>query len=298
MADATSTGLTISSTSNLATGQKILVANAMMAFEPAAPDPDLISVERIPPGHEQWEVLVMARLADASALSEGTDLSVTQQLYANTVTITPTEHGILTSLSKRLLRRQGGQSILATSGQMMAASLRRRQAKDVVALYDGASKSSPGAGTALDVTHFRGSVAYLMTDNDTEYGPAQPPLIASLHIEQISDVILDITDTAPRGTTSGFTDDLLQRWWRGRDRLYGVEIFHSGAIVIDSGLDAKGAIFNKDFGKMVMATEAEATVDEDPGLRAEEHGLFQEWSEAEIADHWVVEIYSGAEATV
>jgi len=50
MADATSTGLTISSTSNLATGQKILVANAMMAFEPAAPDPDLISVERIPPG--------------------------------------------------------------------------------------------------------------------------------------------------------------------------------------------------------------------------------------------------------
>ena len=42
------TGISLSSTSNMSSGQKILVASAMVASEPAAPDPDLIDNERIP----------------------------------------------------------------------------------------------------------------------------------------------------------------------------------------------------------------------------------------------------------
>lgn len=292
------TGLSISSTSNLSTGQKILVASAKMAFEPAAPDPDLVSNERIPTGHKQWDILTYARFSSANALTEGVDLAQSEQLVAASLSITPTEHGIISTVSNRLIRRQGDTSIVSTVGTMIANSLRRRMASDVIALYDGFSKTTPGASLALDITYFRGANAYLMTDNDSGYGPAQPPFHASLHIEQISDIIVDITDTAPRGTTTGITEEMLQRWWRASDRLYGVQVFHGGNITRDSANDSKGAIFAKEALHLVMANDADPTEETDNSLRAREYGIFQEWSEAERADPHGVEIYSDSAATI
>ena len=294
------TGISVSSTSNLSSGQKILVAAAKLAFEPAAPNPDLIMNERIPTGHKQWDVLTYARLSDAAALTEGVDLSNVQQLRANSLSITPSEHGIIATLSKRLIRRQGDTAVVGTAGTMLANSLRRIMDKDVITLYDGFSKSSPGASSALDVTEFRGAVAYLMTDNDSDYGPAPMPLRAALHIEQISDIILDITDAGSRvgGVEDGFSSELIQRWWKGNDRLYGVQVFHAGNIERDSGDDAKGGLFNEGALELVMANEAETTEEDDNSLRAIEYGIFQEWGEGERADAHGVEIFSDAAATI
>jgi len=292
------TGISISGTSNLSSGQKILVANAKMAFEPAAPDPDLIDSVRIPNGHKQWDVLTYARLSDAASLTEGVDLTSSQQLVAASLSVTPAEVGIIATLSKRLMRRQGDADVVGSAGTMIANSLRRKQAKDVISLYDGFSKSTPGAGSAIDITHFRGATAYLMTDNSSAYGPAQPPFHAALHIEQISDIILDITDTAPRGTTSGITDEMISPWWKTSDRLYGVQVYHSGNIEADGSDDAKGAIFAKEALVMVMANDAESTEEDDNSLRAVEYGIFQEWATGERADVHGVEIYSDAAATI
>jgi hypothetical protein len=294
------TGISISSTSNLSTGQKIVVANAREAFEPDAPDPDLIGGERIPVGVKQWDVQTYARLAAADELTEGTDYSVVQQLVTATVTITPSEHGIIVTLSKRLIRRQGDANVVSLAGSQMGGSLRRQQAINVIALYDTISKTSPGATNAIDITHLRGAVAYLLTDNDTGYGPAKPPIVAALHIEQISDIMQDITDpgTAAGNRPAGFGNDMLARWWKGSDRLYGVQIFHSGNITRDSGNDAKGAVFAPSFAHMVMANEADPTEEDDNSARVIEFGLFQEWGEAEIADPHGVEIFSDAVSTL
>ena len=291
------TGLSLSGTSNLSSGQKIVVAAAKTAFEPAAPDPDLVSNERIGQGEKQWDILTYARLSDANALTEGVDLAQSEQLVTASTSITPSEHGIIATLSNRLVRRQGDTNVVATTGTMIGESLRRRMAKDVIALYDGFSKSIVGASSAIDITTFRGGNAYLMTDNDSGFGPAQPPFHAVLHIEQISDVIADLSDTAPRGTTSGITDELLQRWWKASDRLYGTSIFHSGNIE-RSGNDAKGALKVEDALHLVMANEVEATEQPDHSLRAVEYGVFQEWGEAERADPHGVEVFSDAAATV
>jgi hypothetical protein len=293
------TGISLAETSSLSTGQKILIASARIAFEPAAPDPDLIGSSRIPQGHKQWDVLTYARLGQANALTEGVDLAQSEQLVTAAVTITPTEHGIMGQASKRLVRRQGDTNVVGTLGTLLANSLRRRQANDVIALYDGFSKSVVGASNTLDITHFRGSVAYLLTDNDTAYGPAPLPFHAALHIEQISDIILDITDPgAVASSRFGLSADMLQRWWRGSDRLYGVQVFHSGNIAVDSGSDSKGALMSQSALHMVMANNAEMTEEVDNSLRATEYGIFQEWSESEIADPHGVEVYSDTTATV
>ncbi len=292
------TGLSLSSTSNLTNGQRIVIASAKEAFEPAAPDPDLIESERIPTGSKQWDISTYARLTDAQALTEGVDLSSVQQLATNTLQLTPAEHGILVTLSNRLIRRQGDSSVVTVAGRQIGSSLRRRMAKDVISLYDGFSKSIVGATNGMDITHFRGAAAYLLTDNNSSFGPAPMPLQAALHIEQISDIIADLSDTAPRGTTTGITEELINRWWRGSDRLYGIPIFHSGNIERDSGDDAKGAIFSSRALYMVIANDSDVTEEDDNSLRAREYGIFQEWAEGERADPHGVEVFSDAAATV
>jgi hypothetical protein len=294
------TGISLSGTSNLSTGQRRVIASARIAFEPAAPDPDLVENHRIGQGERIWDLLTYARLSQANALTEGVDVSETQQLVAASLSVTPSEHGIITTLSKRLIRRQGDTDVVDTTGRLLAVSLRIRMANDIIALYDGFSKSVVGASTAMDVTHFRGGVAYLMTDNESAYGPAPPPFVAALHIEQISDIILDISDpgTAAGNRPAGFGDDLLQRWWRGSDRLYGVSVFHSGNISRDGSDDAKGAIMASSALVLVMATSADVTEESDNSLRSIEYGLFQEWSEGEAADPHGIEVYSDASATV
>tara|TARA_R100001594_G_scaffold32400_1_gene60178 strand:- start:3781 stop:4668 length:888 start_codon:yes stop_codon:yes gene_type:complete len=293
------TGLSLSSTSNLTNGQRIVIASAKEAFEPAAPDPDLIENERIPTGVKQWDISTYARLTDAQALTEGVDLSSVQQLATNTLQLTPAEHGILVTLSNRLIRRQGDSSVVTVAGRQIGSSLRRRMAKDVIALYDGFSKSIVGATNAMDITHFRGAAAYLLTDNNSSFGPAPMPLHAALHIEQISDIIADLSDPGTAaGTRDGYSAELMQRWWRGSDRLYGIPIFHSGNISRDSGNDAKGAIFASGALYMVVANDADVTEEDDNSLRAREYGIFQEWAEGERADPHGVEVFSDAEATV
>ena len=292
------TGLSLSSTSNLTNGQKIMIASAKEAFEPAAPDPDLIESEKIPTGTKQWDISTYARLSDAQALTEGVDLSSVQQLSTNTLQLTPAEHGILVTLSNRLIRRQGDSSVVTIAGRQIGASLRRRMAKDVVALYDGFTTTTPGASTAIDITHFRAAVAYLLTDNNSTYGPAPMPLNAALHIEQISDIVQDLSDPGASVVRDGYSAELMQRWWRGTDRLYGIPIFHSGVISRDSGNNAKGAIFAKEALYMIMANDADVTEEDDNSLRAREYGIFQEWAEGERADSHGVEIHSDAGAMI
>ena len=293
------TGITIASTSNLSTTQKAIIAAAKIAHEPAAPDPDLIANETIPQGSKNWNIATYARMSQASQLTEGVDLAQSQQLVTNTITVTPVEHGIIVTLSKRLVRSQGDTNVVTTSGSLMGVSMRNRKANDVIALYDSFSKSVGGSGTTLDITHFRGAVAYLLTDNNTSYGPAPMPLVSALHIEQISDVIVDITGGANIGSSRfGLTEEMVQRWWRGSDRLYGVPLFHSGYITRDSSNDSKGGLFHRDSMHYVQANAEAEESQADISLRATEYGMFQEWSEAQRADVHGAEIYSNTSATV
>ena len=293
------TGLSLSTTSNLTSGQAIMIDRARVAFEPAAPEPETIAMKQLPTGHYQFSSNIYARLSNADALTEGVDLSSVQQFVANNITINPSEHGLLVTQSKRLRRRQGDSDAASTAGTLMGISIRARQALDIHAVWDTFTKTTPGAAQPLDITEYRGSVAYLITDNSSAYGPAPMPLTSVLHAEQISDVILDISD--PGATISarfGLSADMLQRWWRGSDRLYGIPILHGGYIARDTLDDAKGAIYARDSMVMVEEGQAEATEEDDNSLRVIEMGLFKSWGETLQIDVHGVEVYSDAAATV
>ena len=138
----------------------------------------------------------------------------------------------------------------------------------------------------------------MLSDNNASFGPAPMPLHAALHIEQISDIIADLSDPGTSVGRDGYSAELMQRWWRGSDKLYGIPIFHSGNIQKDSTPDAKGAIFAKEALYMVIANDSDVTEEDDNSLRAREYGIFQEWAEGERADPHGVEVFSDVTATV
>ena len=212
------TGLSLSTTSNLTSGQAIMIDRARVAFEPASPEPETIAMKQLPTGHYQFSSNIYARLSNADALTEGVDLSSVQQFVANNITINPSEHGLLVTQSKRLRRRQGDSDAASTAGTLMGISIRARQALDIHAVWNTFSKEVVGTGSALDITHYRGSVAYLITDNNSAYGPAPMPLTSVLHAEQISDIIVDISDPVSQASPTaswsrnGLSAEMLQRW--------------------------------------------------------------------------------------
>lgn len=299
MANSTFQGITISTTDSLATGQAIMIGMAQQAFEPAAPDPSLVTNVDMPPGHRQYDMLTYARLQQAQALTEGQDLTTTQQLFANPISIDPTEHGIIVTLSTRLIRRQPD-NLTSQAGVKMGVAMRERQTRDIHALYGGLSKDAGSQGTTLDITYLRGSNAYLRTDNDSEYGPAPMPYVYAAHPENISDIVADLTDAGSRvgGVEMGLSTELIQGWWRGSDRAYGIQVFDSGYLTRDAGDDVTGATFSMDAFYLVNEGPSEPTTDDDPSARLIEYGLFKSWGEAEHADPHGVAMTFDAAATI
>jgi hypothetical protein len=96
----------------------------------------------------------------------------------------------------------------------------------------------------------------------------------------------------------GLSAELVQRWWRGADRAYGVQVFHSAYISIDGSDDAKGGLFAQEALHMVLEGNDESTRETDESRRTTEYGLFKSWGEAERADPHGVEMLFDAEATV
>ena len=306
MVNVTNTGISLSTTSQLSAGQKILIAAAMRAHEPAAADPDLISSARLPKGHKQYDLLTYARLAQADNLTEGVDYTSVQQLFANLMTVDPSEYGIIVTISKRAMDRQP-EDLQRMAGELQGVSIRQRHATRVIALYDGFSKIVGSAGTTLDITHMRGSTAFLQTDNDSEFGPAPMPYKYAAHAENISDIVADITQGSAASVTrtaatstpeGGVPAAVLKAWWRGSDRAYGTQVFHSGYMTRDSLDDVKGGLFATNALFTVTERDNDRATEVDASHRLTEFGLFRATGEVERADPHGVEMFFDASSTV
>jgi hypothetical protein len=94
----------------------------------------------------------------------------------------------------------------------------------------------------------------------------------------------------------GITADVVQNYFRGNERAFGVPIYQSGVLTRDGSGDSKGAIFVPDAIALAMAHEMEAEEERDASLRGTEMVMVGEWGEAEVADPWGVEMLGASDA--
>ena len=295
------TGLTLSSSSSLSDMSKTVIANAISNIEPAGPTNQLVSRYDIPQGAKQVNIPIWGR-NDAAALSEGVDISAPQQLSVTVTSITASEHGIMTFVSDRL-SRQNNEDILAHVGEVQGGALGRLLEDDLITLFDGFSNSIGSAGSNLTYRDIAGAVSFLKTDNNSSFGMAPGQPNAVMHPEQIRRFVQEVTGIQAGGSgmaaqpiPEGITADVIQNYFRGNERAFGVPIFQSGVLSRDGSGDAKGAVFVPGALALAMAHEMEAEEERDASLRGTEMVMVGEWGEAEVADPWGVEMLGAADA--
>ena len=295
-------GLSLSNSSSLSDMSKIVIANAIANIEPAGPTNQLVARYDIPKGAKQVNIPVWGR-NDAAALTEGVDITAPQQLSVTVTSITASEHGIMTFVSDRL-SRQNNEDILSHVGEVQGGALGRLLEDDLTSLFDGFSNSIGSAGSYLTYYHVAGAVSYLKTDNNSSFGMAPGTPNGVFHPEQIRAFVQEVTGIQAGGTTGmaaqpipeGITSEVIQNYFRGNERIFGIPIYQSGVLGRDGSGDVKGAVFVPQAIALAMAHEMEAEEERDASLRGTEMVMVGEWGEAEIADPWGVEMLGAADA--
>jgi hypothetical protein len=209
----------------------------------------------------------------------------------------------MTFVSDRLTR-QNNEDILAHVGEVQGGALGRLLESDLITLFDGFSNSIGSAGSFLTYYHVAGAVSYLKTDNNASYGVAPGTPSGVFHPEQIRAFVQEVTGIQGGGTTGmaaqpipqGVTAEVIQNYFRGNEKVFGVPIYQSGVLSRDGSGDVKGAVFVPQAIALAMAHEMEAEEERDASLRGTEMVMVGEWGEAEIADPWGVEMLGAADA--
>ena len=293
--------LSLSGTGNLQSMSKIVVTNAIDNVEPVAVMKELVTTYDIPAGHYQVSVPIWDRMS-AAALTEGVDLFSPTVVAATVRNVPASEHGILTFVSDRL-QHQNNEDVLAQIGVQHGNALGRLMDDDLLVLVDGFSLSAPGAGLAATFLHITGAISQLNSAQSTTFGPVPSQPNCVLNPEQIRRMVQEVAGMQAGTTTgmsanpipTGISEDVIKRYWRGNDALFGVPIFMDGNIAIDGSGDSKGGVFARE--ALALAMEQEVRVGDEPdiSLRGTEIVSVGVWGELEIVDQWGVEIYSAAD---
>jgi len=289
-------GLSLSGSSSLGDMSKIIVAEAIDNVEPSAPMASLVSRYDIESGAKQVNVPIWGRQS-AVALTEGVDISVPQQVTATVVSLTASEHGILSFISDRL-QHENNENVLSAVGTMHGRAVGRLLDSDLLTQVDSFSETAPGAGSNATLTTIAGAVAILRTDDGT-YGPAPSKPNAVLHPEQIRRLAQEIGGITAGGAGAaagatipeGPSADVIKSYWRGNDPIFGVPIYEDGNISVSSNA-AKGGVFAREAIALAMEIEIHAEEERDASLRGTEVVTVGTWGENIVVNPWGVEIFS------
>lgn len=292
-------GFTLSDSSALSDMSKIAVAASIANVEPAGPAQNLVLDVPIKQGEKQVNLPIWNRM-EASALTEGQEVGFT----AAEVTVrqlVATEHGLASFISDRL-GRQNNENVIAQVGMMEGLATGRLRDRDVLGLYAGLSKSFPGASAVATFEDIAGAVSFLKTDNEAAFGPAPGKSNAILHPEQIRRLVQGKAGMSETGTAMsaqpipvGVSARVIEEYFRGNEKLFGVQIWEDGNITRDAGVDARGAVHVENAFTLATAHEITAESERDIQLRGEVIVTVAEWGELENVDPWGVSIFSAAD---
>ena len=237
-----------------------------------------------------WKEILVAKMV-AQRITETTVLSNPQQYSDTAITITPTQIGIETFVSKRTKARISKKT-LAKMGSVPQAAMEIKINADGLTQLDSFSNSHCGAGNTLTSGHISAAMS-LITGNTTE--PGESPFRCVLHPHQIKDLEDELT--AAVGTypiTAGQTAEVFKNGFKGM--IAGAQIYEDGNISIDSSTDAKGGVFAKNAIVYVQGMSPVVYTKFRPEVGGGGESLYHynEYAYGERLDTWGVEIYSDA----
>jgi hypothetical protein len=238
----------------------------------------------------------------ANSLTEGIDMVNPQTMEDTNVRFTPGEVGVQILLTDNTVE-DDQEDVIRAAGRILGDAMVSKREQDLAGQLDDATNSMGGANTALTLGMIAAAWADLSGVALANGGPAPKPYAAVHHPFVLLDLVDVFTPTLAGGTTpltaagSGIAEDVLRNYQVGR--VFGMNVYETANITIDSDKDAKGGVFATGRGGgLVLATAREWDVkpDYDPSLRATELNIVGRYDVGEYLPGWIVELYNDATA--
>jgi len=227
------------------------------------------------PGEKSKYIPKFASGGAATDLTDGVDMTQETALIITGTTHTTDEAGCKVIITKKL-RNQLKEDAYTAAGKVIGNMMGRKIDTDGVGLFSGLNTSIGAASTTLVLGTIAAAIAQLKGQSE----PVPEPYVAVFHPYSLNGLVDQLT--VPSATLT-FPDalslPLLREYWRGQERLYGVNIFGDGNIT--AGSASYGAIFAPEALIYLVGWEPENWVEEDKSLRGWEIGI--------VADYAMVE---------
>ena len=292
--------ISIATTSDLESLQKIVVAEGEFTAEHVAPMKQLVTLFRMKIGEKQinWGYYGQAT---AAALTDGVDMTASQTESNTVVNITTSEVGCKIILSDKLIR-QAVDDMFRVAGRQLGEAMGTKLDKDLLALFDGFTTLSLGSTTTTithsyvttAITRLKGGLGTSYTD------PAPDPIYIVLHPFQGKLLLDDATGLASGLFTypipEGPSADILRNYFQGMTKMWSKPLFFDGNLTIDASNDCKGAVFSKAALYLCYQQEWNVERERDASLRAWELNAVSDYGVGELRDQYGVEMYFASTA--
>jgi len=251
----------------------------------------LVTNFTMPQGASTYRVPRFGQL-DASALTEGIDITTTEDLAVTYSDFTTSEAGLKVILTDKMMR-EVTEGMLESTGKVMGAAVARHIDKALLALFDGFSTNTLGATTKkLDEEVIAGAIHILVGSLATRpFAIVHHPYAYDNFIKAVA--VAAVSYAYP----SGMPEQLVRDHFLMNLKMYGVDMWHDANIVkgtaggCTAADDAKGAAFSKEALCLTMALEPTAGWTEDKSLRGIELVHVVDYGAAELMDSYGVELY-------
>ena len=264
--------------SNLAAGQIAFVGEARYTLEHDVILDGLFDKRTLGKGEKSLYVPKFGKVT-AKDLTDGVDMTESQQLTISGTTHTTDEAGCKVVITKKLVN-QLKEDAYRAAGKVVGNAMRTKIETDGTALFSGISGGVGAASTAFSTSYMLAAVTQLKGQAE----PAPDPIYCCLHPYTYHDVKTNLA----LPSTSMMPEDIhrsnLTGAYRGLEPLYGIPVFICGNVDNSTATSTYNAIFSKMAFIYLVGWEPEQWLEEDKSLRGYEIGIVADYACVEEDD--------------
>ena len=276
--------ITLTTSSEYKAISETIIAEARFTEEYAAPMRSLVTPFTMEQGASTFRVPRFNTLV-AAALTEGVDMTDSQDIKLSYVDLTTSEAGLKVILTKKLMR-EINENMLSVAGKLMGDAIGRYIDEQLLALFDGFATTLGAGGTKID-EEVLGAVSLILADQK-----AIGPYTVVMHPYAYWNYIKSVANTSlTYGLQGDAAENKVAQFYVGTMRMFGTTLWHDSNFTIDGGDDIKGAAFGKEALAFTSAMEETSDMEKDASLRGIEVVHVIDFGVAELLDTSGVELY-------
>ena len=270
----------IASTVDLVTAQRVIIANTLFTEEHSRPTSNIVSQFTLGQGEKSLVVPKVAMMS-AAKLTDGVDMTDSQNIGMTTNTVSPVEAGLKVIVTDKLVR-QLNESVFTIIGQQMGEAMGRIVERDCVALFPSLNSGTDLGGDNKDLTlkNLSACIAYAKAN---KFGAN---LVIIHHPNAIFQLSFDFLGTARRLDAPAWVTKLTEDFYTGIT-LNRVPLFETGEIDYNgtaSQVSGYGAIFDRTALGILTSQGLTSGMEHDNSLRATELVTVKDYIAFEVDD--------------